>query len=152
MAEQGQLRAVRRAALESLLALNKADAGPTISDWLLSGDEQKWLVAAGHLNSLSDAQLASLSDNLTALSTDGVVALIDVMAQRDAASVLPKILALAASDNRELKLAGLRYLGAVGDERADCVVDRSNWEPTACWPSRRSDHCSSCRVSPWGRH
>ncbi len=118
LSQDGQRPALRRAGLEGLLSLQQDGSAKSVTDWLLHGDAVQRRVAMGHLDALSSEQLASLSADLATLPTYCVVAVVDVMAKRDRTAVLPKVLQLADSDNPQLRLAGIRLLGAVGDNQA----------------------------------
>ncbi len=118
LSQEGQLPAMRHAALEGLLSLQQSASADTITDWLLQDDAVTRRVAMAHLEALSSEQLESLSADMATLPTYCVVAVVEVMARRDRTSVLPKVMELADSSNPQLQLAGIRLLGAVADSQA----------------------------------
>ncbi len=106
---------VRRAALEGILRLQKEQAAATILSWIGNADVDHRLVAAGHLEALSDAQLDHLTTRLAEFPDAIQSGLIEVLARRKGKDVLPMALSAARSDKSELKLAGIRALGQLGD-------------------------------------
>jgi HEAT repeat protein len=127
LSQSGQTPAVRRAALEGLLRLEKAPARATILAWFTGTDAQRRRVAAGHLATLSDAQFDELSARLAQLPADSIMVLLEVLPARKRTSMLPMVLAAVKSDQPELKLAGIRSLGALADSSTiplliDCLA------------------------------
>jgi len=98
----GQARGTRRAALESLLGLDGQPTGETVLAWFGDADPDRRLVAAGHLGAVSDAQLDKL-------------AVVELLTTRRGKEVLPLVMSMARSDKPELRLAGVRCLGLLGD-------------------------------------
>ncbi len=118
LAQEGQSPVLRRAGLEGLLTLEGALAFDTMRGWLLEGDETQRRVALGHLSSLSTDQLTSLRADMSSLPTSAVVAVVELLAQRSKTDILEHVLQMAGSEDAQLKLAGVRLLGAIGDRRA----------------------------------
>lgn len=125
LARKGQPRGVRRASLEALLRLQGDQATATVLSWFAdASDTDRRQVASGHLRSLPDAELDQLLDRLEQLPDAGKLAVIELAASRRGQAVLPMILTMARSDNLDLQVAGIRYLGIVGDESAiDLLID-----------------------------
>jgi HEAT repeat protein len=72
-------------------------------------------VAAGQLQALSDEQLDKAAARLAELPAASQRTLIEVLASRRGQEALPLVLSIAKSDRPELRLAGIRCLGLVGD-------------------------------------
>jgi HEAT repeat protein len=106
---------VRRAALEGLLRLDGNAAQATVLAWLTSDNADRRHVAAGHLAALSEKQLDDLAAKFPGLSATESVAVFEVLVRRRGKEMLPMALAAAQSDKPELRLAGVRCLGLVGD-------------------------------------
>jgi hypothetical protein len=115
LSEAGQVAGVRRAALAGILQHQKVHATETILSWIGGGDADRRAVAAGRLAALSDAELDRLTAKLTELPAESQLGVIEVMALRKGKDALPLALAAARSDKPEMKLAGIRLLGRIGD-------------------------------------
>lgn len=115
LSQTGQAAGVRRAALTGLLQLKNDDRPATILAWFADTDPDRRLVAAGCLKKLSDAQLDEAASRLGQLPEASQRALIEVMAARRGKDALPLVLMFAQSDKPDLRLAGVRCLGMVGD-------------------------------------
>ncbi len=115
LAEAGQAAGVRRAALVAILQLQKEHTTETILSWISGADADRRVVAAGRLAALSDAELDRLAAKLTELPDESQLGLIEVLALRKGKNALPLALSAARSDKPEMKLAGIRLLGQLGD-------------------------------------
>ncbi len=111
----GQPTGARRAALTSLLHLDSQQSSTTTLTWLADPDPDRQLIALGHLQSLPESQLDQLLARLPDLPDAGKLAVIELAAARRGKAILPMIVTMARSDQPELKLAGVRCLGMVGD-------------------------------------
>lgn len=118
LSQAGQPAATRRAALEGLLRLQGAKAEPTVLQWFSCDDADRRRIAAGHLQKLSDEQLDQLLAQLADLPDASKLAVIELAAARRGADVLPLVMSLVESPKVELKQAGIRYLGLIGDTSA----------------------------------
>ncbi len=118
----GQLAAVRRAALGGLLRLQGDDAAQTIVHWLSDADAARRRVAVAHLHALSDKQLDQLIARLSTLPPATQLAVVDLGAARRGTKLLPLARSLMQSDNVDLKLAGIRCLGLIGDASTTGVL------------------------------
>ncbi|NUQ63828.1 MAG: hypothetical protein HUU20_15230 [Pirellulales bacterium] len=115
LSQAGQLPGVRRAALQGLLGLEKQDRTAAILAWFGDTDPDRRRVAAGELGSLPDERLDRAAERLGQLPAASQRALIEVLAIRRGRQALPLVLSIAKSDKPELRLAGIHYLGTVGD-------------------------------------
>ena len=114
LSQSGQPAGVRRAAMEGLLRL--AEDRPAIVQKWFAGDDADWrLITAGHLPELSEQQLDELVERLADLPEASQFALLEFMAPRRGQGLLPMAMKLAGSDRPELRAAGLRCLGMLGD-------------------------------------
>lgn len=118
LSPSGQVTGVRRAALDGLLRLKTDDRAATILAWFADTDADRRLVAAGHLKTLSETQLDQAAARLGQLPEGSQRTLIEVLAARRGKDALPMVLAFAQSNDPELRLAGVRCLGMVGDRSA----------------------------------
>ena len=109
---------VRYAAVEALLASQKAPIAETVSQWLTSDDPASRRAAARRLDSLSDAQLDALLDRLHSLDEATQSLLLQVSVERKGGEVLQLALEMARSDNEGMKRAGIRILGQTGHAEA----------------------------------
>lgn len=105
----------RRAALEGLLRQEGEKAEGTVLAWFSSNDADRRRIAAGHLQSLSDARLDSLLADLAELPDVAKLAVVELAASRRGSDVLPTVMTLVKSSNPSLKQAGIRCLGMIGD-------------------------------------
>jgi len=112
---EGQPPGIRRAGLEGTLRLRKGRAMETIVEWFADADPDRRVVAAAHLGKLSDEQLEGLQARLADLPAPCSGTLLEVLASRKGADVLPLVLEAARSEKPELRLAGIRGLALVGD-------------------------------------
>ena len=115
LSQTGQPSGVRRAALEALLRLQKDDPTETVLAWFADPDPDRRAVASGRLQKLPDQRLDALANRLAELPDPSKLTLIEVLASRGGKGMLPRVMAIAQSDNPELRLAGIRCLGMVGD-------------------------------------
>jgi HEAT repeat protein len=124
LSEAGQGTGVRRAALVALLKNSKENTTETILAWISGGDADRRAVAAGRLATLPDAELDRLAAQLSTLPAASQQGLIEILTARKGKHALPIALDAVRSDKAELKLAGVRALGAIGDASAiDVLVD-----------------------------
>ena len=114
----GQARGVRRAALEGLLRLPGKPTGETVLTWFSDADPDRRLVAAAHLGAVPDEQLDKLTLRLANLPDAAKLALVELLTARRGREVLPLVMSMARSDKPDLRLAGVRCLGLVGDASA----------------------------------
>ncbi len=122
LSQPGQAAATRRAALEGLLRLQGEDAEKTVLDWFSGDDADRRRIAAGHLHGLSDAQLDRLLSQLGDLPDAGRLAVVELAAARRGAEMLPLVMTLVQDSDLDLKQAGIRCLGAMGDPAAIPVL------------------------------
>ena len=115
LSQSNQAPAVRRAALEGTLAFSGDQKMTTVLAWFSESDADRRRIAAGHLNTLPDAQLDRLLSQLADLPDGSKLAVIELAASRRGKQVLPMVISLMKSDKPQLKLAGVRFLGMVGD-------------------------------------
>lgn len=115
LSQPDQATAFRRSALEGLLRIEGANVQATVLAWFASGDADRRRIAAGHLQKLPDAQLDKLLAELATLPDAGKLAVIELAASRRGADMLPTVLGLVNQSNPDLKLAGVRCLGMIGD-------------------------------------
>ena len=115
LAEAGQTAGVRRAALAAILQIQNEHATETILSWIGGADADRRVVAVGRLAALSGAELDRLAAKLTELPYESQLGLIEVLALRKGKNALPLVLSAARSDKPEVKLAGIRLLGQLGD-------------------------------------
>ncbi len=109
----------RRAAWEGRLSLEPSDrrAG-TLRDWFVAGDAEQRQVAARHLRELPDDMIRELSQRIAELPDIWSVVVIEALADRQPQDLLPWVLEMVQSDKRDVRLAGVRCLGAVRDVAA----------------------------------
>jgi HEAT repeat protein len=109
----------RRAALEGRLTLETSDrrAG-TLRDWFMAGDEEQRQVAARHLRELPDDMVRELNQKIAELPDTWGVVVIEALADRQQQDLLPFVLEMVHSDKRDVRLAGVRCLGALRDVAA----------------------------------
>jgi len=115
LSQPGQPSGVRRAALEAMLRLEEDDATETVLAWFADPDPDRRAVASARLHKLSHERLDELADRLAELPDPSKLTLIEVLASRGGKAMLPRVMSIAQSDNPELRLAGIRCLGMVGD-------------------------------------
>lgn len=115
LSQTGQPAGARRAALDGLLRLQKADRAATILAWFRDADNDRRELAAGYLKTLSNEQLDQAAAQLDKLPAGSQRTLIEVLAVRRGKEALPLVLNFAKSDNPAFKLAGVRCLALVGD-------------------------------------
>ena len=125
LAASGQAVGVRRAALAAILQLQKEHATETILSWISDADADRRVVANGRLASLSDAELDRLAAKLAELPEESQLGLIEVLALRKGKDALPLALSAARSDKLEMKLAGIRLLGQIGDASTITILTDS---------------------------
>ena len=118
LSQSQQPVAFRRAGLEGLLRLEGDKAEATVLAWFSSDDPDRRRIAAGHLQSLSDARLDSLLAGLADLPDVAKLAVVELAASRRGGEVLPTIMTLVESSNPALKQAGIRCLGMIGEAAA----------------------------------
>ncbi len=115
LSKPGEAVGVRRAALESLLR-QKGDAmNATVVAWLTQGDDAQRRLAAGHIQDLSDKQLEELVTGRSDLDEQTRSLVLQTLAARQGSDVLPQVLELVNSSDRQIKLSGIRLLGTLGD-------------------------------------
>lgn len=115
LSQPGQAAATRRACLEGVLRLEGEGAEKMVLAWFSSEDADRRRIAAGHLHRLSDEQLDKLLAQLADLPDASKLAVIELSASRRSAEILPTVMSLVGSSSLELKVAGVRYLGMIGD-------------------------------------
>ena len=114
LSRSGQSQGIRHAAMEALFRLEK-DHAATVLAWLVASDSVQRRIAAGHLACLSDAQLDQLGERLADLPDDTKTVVLETLSLRQGASRLSVMLKAAQSDKPELRLVGIRGLGAMAD-------------------------------------
>ena len=122
LSQPGQAAVTRRAALEGLLRLQGEDAEATVLAWFSSEDSDRRRIATGHLHGLSDEQLDKLLARLADLPEASQLAVVEVSAARRGAEMLPTVMSLVEASNLDLKRAGIRCLGMIGDASAIPVL------------------------------
>ena len=115
LSASGQSAGARRAALTGLLDMDDQQRSATVLAWLSDSDPVRRQIALGRLRSLPADQLDQLLVRLPELPDAGQLAVIELAAARRGAAILPMIVKMAQSDRPELRLAGVRCLGMVGD-------------------------------------
>jgi HEAT repeat protein len=115
LSQSNQTPAIRRAALQGTLALSGGQMMTTVLAWISGWDPDRRRIAAGHLHTLSDEQLDRLLSQLPDLPDGSKLAVMELAASRRGKQVLPMLISLMKSDKPELRLAGVRFLGMVGD-------------------------------------
>jgi HEAT repeat protein len=105
---------IRNAAMEALFRLEK-DQAATVLAWIAGSDSVQRRIAAGHLACLSAAQLDQLAERLADLPDDTKTVVLETLSMRQGASRLSLMLKAAQSDKPELRLVGIRGLGAMAD-------------------------------------
>jgi HEAT repeat protein len=125
LAASGQAVGVRRAALAAILQLQKEHATETVLSWINGADADRRVVASGRLAALSDAELDRLAAKLAELPDESQLGLIEVLALRKGKDALPLALSAARSDKLEMKLAGIRLLGQIGDASTITILTDS---------------------------
>lgn len=115
LAETGQAVGVRRAALTAILRLRKDHATETILTWIVGTDADRRVVAAACLTRLTDAELDRLTAKLSELPAETQLGVIEVLATRKGKGSLPLALSAVQSDKPEMRSAGIRLLGQIGD-------------------------------------
>ncbi len=109
----------RRAGWSGWLELQAPEArAETILDWFTGDDPDRRRVAAARIRTLTDAQIEAATERLEELSEAGMLALIQIMADRRGEQALPMVLELADSERPELQAAAVRALGQIGDTAA----------------------------------
>ncbi len=131
LSQVGQPTGVRRAALEGLLRLQGDETTDTVLTWFADSDPDRRRIALGHLHALPDDQVDGLLAQLADLPDAGKLAVIELAASRRGRAILPMVMSMVQSDNPDLKLAGVRYLGTVGDAAViPLLVDMLSLEDT----------------------
>ena len=115
LSQADQPATIRRAALEGLLRLEGDEAEATVLAWFSSEDADRRRIAAGHLHGLPDEQLDKLLARLADLPDAGKLAVVEVSAARRGAEMLPIVMSLVEASSLDLKRAGIRCLGMIGD-------------------------------------
>lgn len=115
LSQAGQPAGVRRAALEGTLQLCGDQKTATVLAWFAAPDADRRRIATGHLHLLPDDQLDRLLAQLPDLPDASKLAVLELAASRRGKQMLPMVLALIQSDKPDVKLAGVRCLGMVGD-------------------------------------
>ena len=136
LGRMGQPSGVRRAALEGLLRGQAEPGATTILAWCADADPDRRLIAARRLASLSEKQLDQAATQLDRLPDASKGALLEALAARKGKSMLPLVMAAVRSDKPELKRAGLRCLGILGDAPSlpmllDCLAAGGDLGETA---------------------
>ena len=83
--------------------------------WIADADADRRRVATGRLAALSDAELDQLAAKLAELPDESQLGLVEVLVLRKGKDALPLALSAARSDKLEMKLAGIRLIGQIGD-------------------------------------
>ena len=115
LSRPGQHAGVRRTALDGLLRLQGDQATTTILAWLSAQDPERRQLAMGHLHALPDDKIDQLLSRFSELPNVAKLVLIDLGIARREEKIVPLAHTLIESDQPELKLAGIRCLGLVGD-------------------------------------
>ena len=115
LSQPGQAAGIRRAACEGLFRLQK-DRAATVLAWMADADADRRRIAAGHLACLSAEQLDQLGERLAELPDDSKTVVLETLALRQGVSRLPLMLKAAQSDKPELRVVGIRGLGALADD------------------------------------
>jgi HEAT repeat protein len=115
LSQSNQTPAIRRAALQGTLALSGGQMMTTVLAWFSGSDPDRRRIAAGRLHTLSNEQLDRLLSQLPDLPDGSKLAVMELAASRRGKQVLPMLISLMKSDKPELRLAGVRFLGMVGD-------------------------------------
>ncbi|MHB8969712.1 MAG: HEAT repeat domain-containing protein [Pirellulaceae bacterium] len=105
----------RRAGFEGSLTLETDRRAATIRDWFVAGDTEQRLVAARHLRELPDDMINELSLKVADLPDASGVVVVEVLADRRQQNLLPFVLEMVRSDKPDVRLAGIRCLGALRD-------------------------------------
>ena len=84
----------------------------------MAGDEEQRQVAARHLRELPDDMVRELSQKIAELPDTWGVVVIEALADRQQQDLLPFVLEMVHSDKRDVRLAGVRCLGALRDVAA----------------------------------
>lgn len=127
LSEAGQGTGVRRAALVAILQSTKGNTTETILAWISGGDADRRAVAAERFAAMPETELDRLTAQLSALPAASQQGLIEILTARKGKHALPIALDAVRSDKVQLKLAGIRALGAIGDASAigvlvDCLA------------------------------
>lgn len=120
LSRREQPAGIRRAALAGQLALQETPGDPqqaaaTILAWFAGDDPQQREIAAARLGALGDEQLEGLASQQGQLPDAARAALLELLALRGSQQARPMILQAAASDNPQLRRAGIRAMGLLGD-------------------------------------
>ncbi len=110
-----ETRAVRLGALQGILNASGDQAAAKVLELLASDDADARAVAAGHVAALSGEALKALAAGLSKLAPAGQILLLDALAAKRDKAALPAAVEAAKSQSEDLKLAGLRALGSLGD-------------------------------------
>ncbi|MGQ9573795.1 MAG: HEAT repeat domain-containing protein [Thermoguttaceae bacterium] len=109
-------RAVRLAALQGLLQASGEQAAPRVAELLAGQDADGRAIAAGHIeNLLGRGVMKTSASELSRLPPAGQVLLLAGLAAQGDKQAMPVALAAARSGNQDVRLAGLRALGRLGD-------------------------------------
>ncbi|MHC4403713.1 MAG: HEAT repeat domain-containing protein [Planctomycetota bacterium] len=115
LSRRTEARVVRMAALRGRLQA----VGPRATLVALAGDDPLVRQAAARrLRSLSDQALREVAAQMSALPVDGQMAILEAIRIRQDKSSAPLVFQAASSDDREVRIAAIRALGAVGDATA----------------------------------
>ncbi len=114
LSQPGQAVGIRRAAAGGLFRLQK-DPAATVLAWMAAPDAERRRIAAGHLACLSDKQLDQLGARLVELPEESRTVVLEALALRQGADRLSLMLKAAQSDKPELRVVGIRGLGALAD-------------------------------------
>ncbi len=107
--------ASRLGALQGMLKI-AGEGAPAIILRVLGGtDVEAQGVAVGFVTHLDSPAITALAEGLGTLPAAGQVALLGVLGERRDRAALPAALAAAASENEDVRIAGLAALGGIGD-------------------------------------
>lgn len=113
-----EARSVRLGALQGILNASGSQAAARVLELLAGDDADARAVAGGHVAALPAEALKVLAAGLPKLPPAGRVLLLGALAARREKAALPAATEAAKSQDEELKLAGLRALGSLGDASA----------------------------------
>jgi len=132
-----ETRAVRLSALQGILNASGGQAAAKVLELLAGDDPDARAVAAGHVAALSGDPLKALVAGLPNVPTGGQILLLDALAAKRDKAALPAALEATKSQDEELKLAGLRALGSLGDASVVPMLIETSFTPGAAGDTAR---------------
>ena len=110
-----EARPIRLAALRGTIQTRGDQAGELVLEILAGSDAAARAIAIAQIGGLSAGALKGLAASMDRLPVPSRVSVITAIAARGDRSQLPVALAAARSDNAEVRRAGVRALGRLGD-------------------------------------